>query len=173
MNKAVQIALEKYKYYKNQVDRHDYLVAVDFSLPSSQKRLFVYDLKKGKVVRRHHVAHGSKSSCRNDSAKACYFSNKVGSRKSSLGAMKTGKTYTWGKRFPTAEKLKMHGLEKGINSNVFVRAIVIHSSNYVTDSYIAQNGRAGCSWGCFAIDPAIADSLIRLVKDGCFLYAHT
>lgn len=146
------------------------MVFVDMTLHSSKKRLFVIDLETGNVIRSHHVAHGSKSNCPYDRAMACTFSNVVGSRKSSRGAMVTGNTYQWGKRFPTRTKLKLHGLEKGLNNNVFKRAIVMHSSNYVTDSYITRNGRAGNSWGCLAVDPAISDSLIKLIKGGTLVY---
>lgn len=169
MFKAIKAAFQSYEQYKNQV-RDDYLVVVDFTLPSHKKRLYVLDIKTKTILRSHHVAHGSGSNCSNKQY-ACKFSNKFGSRKSSLGAMKTGTVYTWGKRFPTRKKLKLHSLEKQ-NNNVFGRGIIIHSSNYVTDPFIARNGRAGNSWGCLAVDPAISGSLIELVRDGCLVYCY-
>ena len=165
-------ALKQFKKYKHLVKNQDIMVYVDMTMPSYKQRLFVVDVKTGKILRDHHVAHGSKSNCKNNKAMACFFSNVIGSRKSSRGAMVTGKVYTWGKRFPTRNKLKLHGLIKGINDNVAKRAIVMHSSNYVTDSYIRRMGRAGNSWGCLAVDPAISDSLIDLIKDGTLVYVH-
>lgn len=164
-------AIESFKAHSKSIKNKKIMVVIDFSKHSKEKRLFVINPRTKKILRSHHVAHGSRSNCVYDRAYACYFSNKIGSRKSCLGAMVTGKVYTWGKRFPTKNKLKLHGLEKS-NSNAFVRAIVMHSSNYVTDAYIARNGRVGNSWGCPAVDPAIADSLIELIKDGVFIYCH-
>lgn len=171
-------AIESFKTHSKSIKNKKIMVIIDFSKPSNEKRLFVINPKTKKILRSHHVAHGSRSNCvygasagRSPKAYSCYFSNKIGSRKSCLGAMVTGKVYTWGKRYPSKLKLKLHGLEKS-NSNAFVRAIVMHSSNYVTDAYIARNGRAGNSWGCPAVDPAIADSLIELIKDGVFIYCH-
>ena len=169
MNDAIKKAFQEYRKYKNLKD--DHMVVVDFSKPSTRRRLHVVDLKTKEIIRSHHVAHGSRTNCVYDRAYPCYFSNKIGSRKSSLGAMKTGKVYTWGKRFPTKRKLKLHGLEKQ-NSNVFVRGIIIHSANYVTNSYIKRNKRAGNSWGCLAVDKAICDDLIDLIKNGCFVYVY-
>ena len=169
---AIEKAYLKYNVYSNKVKNAEYMVVINFKEPSYKKRLYVVNINTLKVLREHHVAHGVKSNCLFDAAKACYFSNKYGSRKSSRGAMVTGNTYTWGKRFPTRTKLKLRGLERGINDNVFIRAIVMHSSNYVTDPYILRNRRAGNSWGCPAIDPAIADSLIELIKGGTFVYIH-
>lgn len=170
---AIAAALESYRKHKSIAKNKKHIVVVDFNQHSSKKRLYLYDLEKNKVVRMHHCAHGVKSNDRRDKSIARYFSNAVGSRKSSLGAMVTGNVYTWGKRFPTRRKLKLKGLEPGVNSNVFVRAIVVHSSNYVRNSYIDRMGRTGNSWGCFAVDPAICDSLIDIIKDGTFLYAHS
>lgn len=144
------------------------MVVVDFSEPSFRKRLYVVNLASKTVEQEHHVAHGKNSACFYDSAHACKFSNKIGSLQSSLGAMKTGKVY-YGKN---GKSLKLHGLEKGVNSNVFIRFVVIHPSNYVTDAYIRQNKKAGMSWGCLAVDPAISSSLIDLIKDGTFVYCY-
>lgn len=166
MDRAINTALDEYKKYPGL--RNDYIVIVNYRDPSFKKRLYVYDLNHQIVVRLHHVAHGSKSSLEANQAFATYFSNKIGSRKSSLGAMKTGKTY-YGKY---GKSLKLHGLEPGKNNMVYARSIVLHSSRYVTDVYILEHGRAGQSWGCLAVDPSISDSLIELIKEGCFVYAY-
>lgn len=142
-------------------DKKDIHVVIDFSKPSYEKRLFVYD-KDDKLLRSHHVAHGVNSSDPKNRAMAVSFSNKPGSHKSSLGKYKTAETY-YGKH---GYSLKLDGLEKGINDNARKRYIVIHPADYVTDSFIAKNGRAGQSHGCPAIDPAISKSLIDMIKEG-------
>ncbi len=145
----------------------EYLVIVDFTQPSYKKRFFVYSMVDKKIIREHHCSHGSGSAGR-DPAYCDKFSNVNMSKKSSLGSMKTGGVY-YGKH---GRSLKLHGLEEGVNNNVYSRSIVIHSARYVTDNYILKNGRAGCSWGCFALDPAICNDVIDLVKGGTFLYSY-
>lgn len=177
--KAIKKALQEYKKYSNL--RDDYIVVVNMDEPSYRKRLHVYDLKKKKVIRDHHVSHGKNSANPYNKAMATKFSNKENSHQSSLGAMKTAETYN-GKY---GYSLKLDGLEKQ-NSNVRRRYIVIHPADYVTDRFILSNGRAGLSWGCPATDPAISKSLIDLIKEkeyqikkdgasskkGCFFYIH-
>jgi len=154
-----------YEKFKSQVNK-DYMVYIDYSLPSYKKRLFVYDLNKKEVIREHHVAHGTKSTGSSPEI-SNRFSNLLGSRQSSLGAMRTGKVY-YGKY---GKSLRLHGLEKGINNLVYLRSIVVHPSNYVTDEYIQAHGYAGRSWGCLAVDPSISSSLIDLIKEGTLVYA--
>lgn len=150
----------------------DFFIVVDFSKHSSEKRLFVVKKSDGTILRSHHVAHG-KGSDWNNTGYVQELSNENMSKKSSGGMMVTGNVYHWGKKFPNRwnpkPKLKLYGLED-TNSNVFRRAIVVHASDYVTDGYIARNGKAGRSWGCLAVDPAITESLIDLIQDGVFVY---
>jgi hypothetical protein len=161
--RAIAAAKLNYMKFKGSVDKHEYMIVVNYSEPSYRKRLYV--LKDGEVLRSHHVAHGSRSAC---GKVACKFSNKFGSHKSSLGAMKTGKVY-YGKY---GKSLKLRGLDKEKNGAVYKRFIVLHSSNYVTNKYIMNKGRAGCSWGCLSVDPAISSSLIDLIKGGCFVFTY-
>ena len=163
-NAAYNVFMAKYSY----ACPHTVMVVINYREPSYRKRLYVFDIKTGRLLRAHHCAHGSKTSDRSDPALARYFSNVIGSRKTSLGAMKTGKVYQ-GKY---GKSLKLHGLEKGINHNVYRRFVVIHPAKYVSDSYILGNGRCGQSWGCPAVDYAVSSSLIDLIKDGVFVYAH-
>jgi hypothetical protein len=138
------------------------------TIHSKYKRLALIDVATQKFLRTHHVAHGVNTSCKKDKGRACYFSNVYGSRQSSKGAMVTAETY-WGK---WGKSLKLDGLEKGVNDNVRRRAVVMHKATYVTDRYITRMGRAGQSWGCPAVDPAIWNSLREEIKGGTFVYIY-
>lgn len=164
---AISKAWVEYEKYKDQTS-NDYIVVINMREPSYRKRMYVIDLNAMEVVRNHHCSHGVGSSNPRDRAYAINFSNVPNSHKSSLGAMKTGRTYK-GKH---GYSLKLHGLEKGINDNVEKRYIVVHSAHYVTNQYILRNGRAGQSHGCPAVDPYVCRKLIDLIKDGVFFYVY-
>jgi hypothetical protein len=42
----------------------------------------------------------------------------------------------------------------------------------VTPSFIKQNGYAGRSWGCFAVNPAHADKFIHTIEGGSVMFAY-
>lgn len=168
MHVAKTKALAAYEKHKQDVKNHKHMLVVDFMAPSYRKRAAIIDLSSMAIIRMHHVAHGTKSCSPELPEHTKWFSNTIGSRKSSRGSMISGDVY-YGKH---GRSLRLHGLEKGINSNVYLRSIVIHSAEYVTDKYIIANGAAGCSWGCFAFDPAVCSNVIDLIKDGSFVYAY-
>lgn len=171
--KILEAAEESFnKHWNNpKLKEKNFITIVDLGVHSSKKRLYVYDWVKKKVIRSHHVAHGQGSDW-NNTGYAHDFSNRNMSKKSAKGGYITGKTYRWGKRFPTPNKLKLHGLDK-TNNNAFSRAVVMHSSAYVTNGTIRRTGKVGRSWGCPAVDPAIAEDLIDMLKEGSFLYINS
>lgn len=142
------------------------MVVILMNEPSYVKRFLLVDIESQTILRRHHVAHGVGSSCRNK-AYACKFSNIFGSRQSSLGAFLTGSTY-YGKH---GYSLNLHGQDT-TNNLAYKRRVVIHKARYVTDGYIKRNGRAGQSWGCPALDPAIYKEIINRITDGTLVYIH-
>jgi hypothetical protein len=164
----LKIAKEAYHDHKahKRVKKHRYIIIIDYTIHSSKKRLFLYDRKKKKVVRSHHVAHGINSSDPRNPGRAIRFSNRNMSKCSNVGCLVTGGTY-YGKY---GKSLNIHGLHKGLNDNCFRRRIVFHRSNYVTDRFINSTGYAGRSWGCPAMDPAIFASFRDLVAGGTFCY---
>lgn len=164
-DKALKKTLIEALKYKNDAP---YIAFIDMTQPSYRKRFFLYSLDSKEVVREHHVSHGVGSAKPSDKAYAVSFSNVNMSKKSSLGMMRTGKVY-YGKH---GRSLKLEGLEKGVNDNVYRRSIVIHSASYVADRYIKNNNRVGCSWGCPALDPAICNTIIDLIKEGGLLYIY-
>lgn len=142
----------------------DILTLIDFSLSSNTKRLWVIDMKNFTVLYHSLVAHG-----RNTGEEyAENFSNTSESYKSSLGFYLTGEVYQ-GKH---GTSLRLDGLEKGINDNARNRAVVIHGADYVSDSFIKNNGRLGRSQGCPALPVDISDEIIKLIKDKSCLYIY-
>lgn len=141
------------------------LSIVDFSLPSSHKRLFVINIKSQELIFYDYVAHGKNSGA----AIAKSFSNKINSLKSSLGFFVTKNTYN-GKN---GLSLALDGKEKGINDHALARAVVIHGAPYVNEIFAAQKNGIGRSWGCPAVPEKINASLIETIKDGScfFIYA--
>lgn len=165
--KAIKAAFDNFNNYNRPIINKEILVVLDYTQPSSNKRLYVIDVATKEILRNHHMAHGEGSSDPKDRNYAIKFSNQPGSHMSSLGAMVTADTY----RGKHGYSLRLKGLEQQ-NSNVMRRGIVIHCADYVTDEYIKDNGRAGQSHGCPAVDPAIYKELIQLIKDGVFVYAY-
>ena len=140
------------------------LTVIDFTKPSTEKRLFVIDLKLKKVLFISYVAHG-----RNSGEKyATSFSNQEGSFKSSLGFYKTENTY-YGKN---GYSLVLDGLERGINDKAKERAIVMHGATYADPSTIRSCGRLGRSLGCPALPLAVSKKIIDTIKGGTLLYIH-
>ncbi len=137
---------------------------IDYSLPSTQERLWVMDLSRGELLFRELVAHGQSSG--DDLAHA--FSNRPGSHQSSLGAFLTGETYD-GRH---GLSLRLKGLEPGINDRAEERAIVVHAADYVNDDVAKVLGRLGRSHGCPAVRPEVAPRLINTIKNGTFVFAY-
>ena len=140
------------------------LTVIDFSRPSTQRRLWVYDLRSRELLFEEHVSHGRNSG--HDVPTA--FSNEEGSYKSSLGLFRTAEGYI-GKH---GYSLRLDGLEKGFNDRARERAIVIHGAEYVNATVARAQGRLGRSLGCPAVRPAIAKDLIDAVKEGGLLFAY-
>ena len=137
---------------------------IDYSRPSTEPRLWVLDLASHAIVQRELVAHG-KGSGENV---ATSFSNHEGSHKSSLGLFVTGAAYVGENGY----SLRLRGLDPGVNDRAYARAIVIHGAEYVSEATARTLGRIGRSWGCPAVRPAIARTLIDEIKSGTVLFAY-
>jgi hypothetical protein len=145
------------------------LAVIDYTLPSYEKRLWVIDMKTETVLFEEIVAHGmgNPRGSGGDMETAKDFSNRIGSRKSSLGLFVTAETYQ-GRHGYT---LRLDGLEAGVNDNARERLIVIHSAPYVTADR-ADDHMVGRSWGCPVIRPKISKKLINAIKDGAALWIY-
>ena len=152
-------AAERYKELKPE---NEVLTLIDFSLPSTTKRMYIIDMKSGELLYHCHVSHGE---CSGETY-ATKFSNIEGSHQSSLGYYRTLSTYIGRNGY----SLRIEGLDKGINDNAYKRAIVIHGAEYANPENIAQHGgRLGRSWGCPAIPTTIAKDIISTIKDGSII----
>jgi len=138
------------------------LTIIDFSLPSTERRLWIIDLKSKEVLLHSVVAHGRNSG----ELLANRFSNRPESYQSSLGFYKTAETYQ-GKH---GYSLRLDGLEKGINDQARNRAIVIHGADYASEAFAKINGRLGRSLGCPALPTELSSKAIDLIKDGSLLF---
>ncbi|MBC8052849.1 MAG: murein L,D-transpeptidase catalytic domain family protein [Sphingobacteriaceae bacterium] len=138
---------------------------VDFTKPSSQKRLWIVDLAKRKVLFHTLVAHGRGSG----GLMAEKFSNTSESHQSSLGFYVTDDTYI-GKH---GLSLRLKGLDKGYNTNALARAIVVHGADYVSQNFVSQNGYLGRSHGCPAVPVELTNDIIKTIKGktAMFLYS--
>jgi len=140
------------------------LTIIDFERPSSQKRLWVIDLKKQTVLFNTLVAHGKNSG----GNIAQTFSNREGSEMSSLGFYVTGQTYQ-GKH---GLSLKLNGQDPGYNTNAASRAVVVHGADYVSEEFVRQHGRLGRSQGCPALPVNQSPAIIRAIQGGSVIFAH-
>ncbi len=137
---------------------------IDYTLPSTVPRLWVFDLQRNRLLYEELVAHGRNTG----ENMATRFSNVEGSFMSSLGAFQTQESYVGLNGY----SLRLRGLEPGVNDNARERAIVIHGAPYVSKQSIAAQGRLGRSLGCPALRPAIARQVIDTIRDGAFLFAY-
>lgn len=140
------------------------LTVVDYSLPSSTKRLWVLDLVNNRVLFSSLVAHGKYSG----DTYTTSFSNQSGSKQSSIGLYLTENTYI-GHRGYT---LRVKGLDYGFNDKAESRHIVLHGAWYVTEDLARLRGTIGRSFGCFAVEPNLLSPIVETVKNGSLIFAY-
>jgi len=140
------------------------LTLIDYSLPSTTPRLWVFDLGSGKLLFNELVAHGRNSG----DNMATQFSDAMESRETSLGLFRTADTYVGHNGY----SLRLDGLEPGFNGHARERAIVIHGAPYVDANIAKANGRLGRSWGCPALREAVARQVIDTVRGGGVIFSY-
>jgi hypothetical protein len=148
--------------------RNQLLTVIDYGLPSSLRRLWVIEPRSLHVLMHEFVAHGRGSTPAEDPDRAVRFGNQPESHRSSLGTFLTGDTYTGEHGY----SLELFGLEAGVNDRAQERHIVMHPAAYVGEAFRLQSGgRVGRSWGCPALDPAVAHALIERIQAGSVVFA--
>ncbi|HEX7024822.1 MAG TPA: murein L,D-transpeptidase catalytic domain family protein [Gemmatimonadales bacterium] len=138
------------------------LTVIDYSLPSNVRRLWVVDMATGEVLMNEYVAHAIRSG----GTWATSFSNRDGSRRTSLGTFVTGGTFSGVRGLA----LHLRGLEPGINDHASQRGIVIHGTPGVSAAR-ARLGRMGRTEGCPAVPRESARRLIGLINEGSIVFA--
>ena len=135
------------------VQQKDKIVIIDYHRSIFEKRLWVIDLKKRRILMHTEVGHAGLSGI----FYASDFSNTPDSYMSSIGSFVTTNTY----KGHFGYSLNVEGLDKGVNDNAFDRRIVFHKMR-------------GQPWshGCFTIPRRQSRKLINLIKDGVFMYVR-
>ncbi|MCH9756245.1 MAG: murein L,D-transpeptidase catalytic domain family protein [Gammaproteobacteria bacterium] len=162
---VISKAITTLKCAKARQTKHKHILTViDYSLPSNQKRLWVFDLRKNRMLFHTYVTHGITSG----TLLTNQFSNKHNSKASSIGVYRTDQSY-YGRH---GLSLRLTGLEPGFNDHASGRAVVMHSAWYVNEAFINKYGRPGRSWGCPAISKEMKKPLITAIKDNALLVVY-
>jgi hypothetical protein len=140
------------------------LAVIDYSLPSTEPRLWVFDLNRDRLLFEELVSHGRGSG----DAMATTFSNVPESYQSSLGLFRTLNSY-YGRN---GYSMRLEGMETGINDLAYQRAIVMHGADYVSERFIEQTGRLGRSHGCPAVRQEVTYPLIDSLKEEQYLFVY-
>lgn len=157
-------ALAALEQHGRSVPHRDRIAVVDFTAPSSRRRLHIVDLASGRTDS-FLVAHGRGS----DPAHTGWlklFSNEPGSNATSQGAYLTGDYYTG----QHGHSQRLVGLDR-TNDNAMARAIVIHSAWYANADMIRSRGFLGRSQGCFAVGESILSDVFGRLGEGRMIYA--
>lgn len=157
-------ALAALEQHGRSIPHRDRIAVVDFTAPSSRRRLHIVDLASGRT-NSFLVAHGRGS----DPAHTGWlklFSNDPGSNATSQGAYLTGNYYTG----QHGHSQRLVGLD-GTNDNAMARAIVIHSAWYANAEMIRSRGFLGRSQGCFAVGESVLADVFEHLGEGRMIYA--
>lgn len=146
------------------IERPKTLTVIDYSLPSIEPRLWVFDVDTGALLYRELVAHGRNTG----ENMATQFSDVPESRQSSIGLFVTSETYVGANGY----SLRMDGLEPGFNGRARERAIVMHGAPYVDETLARAQGRLGRSWGCPALREAVARDIIDTIRGGGVVFSY-
>ena len=173
-SRALQDAFRSYFAYKSahpEEVRKPLLYFVDYGLPSSTPRGYVFNMESLRIVDGPFmVAHG-RGSRATKSGVPTLFSNREGSYATSLGLYVAQETYqfhgkTAGRSYGSVG-LRLQGVSEGYNDNARERKVVAHGAPYVTPT------RAGRSEGCPAMEQTRARKLLPELANGgmVFLFA--
>lgn len=168
---ALQDAFESYFAFKaahpDEV-RKPYLYFVDYGLPSTTPRGYVFDMSALSIVDGPFmVAHG-RGSAANAAGIPTRFSNAFGAATTSLGLYVAQELYAFtghsGGQAYHSVGLRLNGVSGAFNDNARARGVVAHGAPYVTDT------RAGRSEGCPAMAPSRAERLLPKLANGALVF---
>lgn len=141
-----------------------YLAIIDYSLPSTKRRFWAFDLERQSLLWEELVSHGKNSGMKY----AVRFSNIPDSKQSSIGLFRTSNAYNGQNGY----SMRLHGLEPGFNDKAFERAIVMHGANYVDQNLIRKQDRMGRSWGCPALRSEVITDVINTLEEDAYLFIY-
>jgi len=168
---ALQDAFESYfafdAAHPNEV-RKPYLYFVDYGLPATTPRGYVFDMDALTIVDGPFmVAHG-RGSAPNAAGVPTRFSNAFGAATTSLGLYVAQELYPFtghaGGQAYHSLGLRLEGVSGAFNDNARARGVVVHGAPYVTAT------RAGRSEGCPAMSPARAKRLLPRLANGALVF---
>ena len=164
--KALKKAFAYYK--KNQRKRglsKKYLAIADYTKTAKHKRLYIINLKNGKVYR-HKIAHGKRSG--KIGGKVKRSSNRRGTNMTPYGFFKVGsyvgKTKKKRYRYLSVKGLQWSNRKVGYPTRKGGRDVIVHPAKYVK--------RGGRSHGCFAIQRKDRRAVFQRLKSA-LLYSYT
>lgn len=163
--KLYEKALKGFFNYKSKgLIKGDKIIMIDYSLPSSTKRMWIVDFNTNTILLNCLVAHGRNSGglVPND------FSNELESHKSCLGFFSTAEPYDGSNGL----SLRLDGLQESINDNARARDIVMHGADYVSEAWIFEQGFLGRSYGCPSIPLGLTQEVINMIKDQNLLFIY-
>ncbi|MDQ6871365.1 MAG: murein L,D-transpeptidase catalytic domain family protein [Gemmatimonadota bacterium] len=172
--KALESAFRSYFAYMaahpNEVKK-PVLYFVDYGLPSTEPRGYVFDMRALKILEGPFaVAHGRGSS-QTQYGVPTRFSNAPGSAATSLGLYLAENVYSFhghtGGRSYSSIGLRLKGVSQNFNDNALARGVVAHGAPYVTANM------AGRSEGCPAMEQDRAQRVLPELAEGgmVFLFA--
>lgn len=164
--RVFEMAFEGYKMLENtqSIASNATLTVIDFSLPSTAKRMWIIDFNSNEILFQTWVAHGKNTG----ENWAESFSNVSESYQSSLGFYITRERYE-GKH---GLSLQLEGIEPGINDLAAKRAIVLHGADYVSEAFIEQYGRLGRSFGCPAVSYETHTQIIEWIENKHVMFIY-
>ena len=172
--RALEEAFHGYFAYKtaHPADvKKPYLYFVDYGLPATSPRGYVFDMVARTIIDGPFMVAAGRGSSSNKDGVPTSFSNRSGSAATSLGLYLADNIYNFtghaAGRTYGAVGLRLKGLSTGFNDNAYARGVVAHGAPYVTST------KAGRSEGCPAMEPARAQKLLPKLANGglVFLFA--
>ena len=146
-------------FIKQNSMNENYMLFVDYSIPSGTPRLFVWDFQRKKIVASTYVMHGPG---KGSTDKRPVFSNEPGSECSALGRFLVTKEH--GATLKRSFRLK--GMD-GDNKTAYSRVLMIHGSTFL-DGHVWMRyiplRRASCQ-GCVTVTSRGMDYIWELVNN--------
>ena len=155
---------------KNDIKKRSIFTILDFSLPSTEKRMYVLDMESKTIQEVLYVSYGYGNEKRGKNTSV--FSNNDGTYAAGIGLVITlFETVICSGTLPA---LTLEGKEKGFNDNTQIRGITLHGAEYARKPRTYPNGeyKLGLTAGCFAVDDRISARVIDEIKGGSAIFVY-